>query len=56
MSALAALFLSGAMPMVVIDEPDTIRREPPPHGEIGMSPAEQGAFTPAIRIRGRGLV
>ena len=39
MSALAALFLSGAMPMVVIDEPDTIRREPPPHGEIGMSTA-----------------
>ena len=39
MSAIAALFLAGAMPMVVIDEPDTVRREPPPHGEIGMSTA-----------------
>ena len=39
MSALAALFLSGAMPMVVIDEADTVRREPPPHGQIGMSTA-----------------
>ena len=36
---LAPLFLANAMPMVVIDEPDTVRREPPPHGEIGMSTA-----------------
>lgn len=26
-------------PMVVIDEDDTVRREPPPHGAIGMSTA-----------------
>jgi mannose-6-phosphate isomerase-like protein (cupin superfamily) len=43
MSALAAaLLLAGtgaAPPMVVIDEADTVREEPPPHGEIGMSTA-----------------
>ncbi len=39
MSAFAALLLAGAMPMVVIDEDDMVRREPPPHGEIGMSTA-----------------
>lgn len=35
---LAALFLL-APPMAVIDEADTMRREPPPHGAIGMSTA-----------------
>lgn len=39
MSAIAALLLSAAPPMVVIDEADAVRREPPPHGEIGMSTA-----------------
>ncbi len=39
MSVIAGLFLAAAMPMVVIDEPDTVRREPPPHGAIGMSTA-----------------
>jgi mannose-6-phosphate isomerase-like protein (cupin superfamily) len=39
MNAIAALFLAAAPPMVVIDEADTIRREPPPHGQIGMSTA-----------------
>jgi len=44
MSALAALvfaplFLASAPPMAVIDEDDVVRREPPPHGEIGMSTA-----------------
>ena len=39
MSALAALLLAAAPAMVVIDEADTVRREPPPHGEIGMSTA-----------------
>ena len=43
MSALAAaLLLAGtgaAPPMVVIDEANTVREEPPPHGEIGMSTA-----------------
>ncbi len=28
-----------APPMVVIDQADTVRREPPPHGQIGMSTA-----------------
>jgi len=38
--ALAApLLLAAAPPMAVIDEQDTVRREPPPHGEIGMSTA-----------------
>jgi mannose-6-phosphate isomerase-like protein (cupin superfamily) len=36
---LAALLLAAAPAMVVIDEADTVRREPPPHGEIGMSTA-----------------
>jgi mannose-6-phosphate isomerase-like protein (cupin superfamily) len=39
MSALAALLLAAAPAMMVIDEADTVRREPPPHGEIGMSTA-----------------
>ena len=39
MSALAALLLAAAPAMVVIDEAETVRREPPPHGEIGMSTA-----------------
>ena len=33
------LLLAAAPPMVVIDEADVVRREPPPHGEIGMSTA-----------------
>ena len=33
------LLLAAAPPMAVIDEQDTARREPPPHGEIGMSTA-----------------
>ena len=37
MSALATLLLVAAPAMVVIDEAQTGRREPPPHGEIGMS-------------------
>jgi mannose-6-phosphate isomerase-like protein (cupin superfamily) len=36
---LAALLLAAAPAMVVIDETDTVRREPPPHGEIGLSTA-----------------
>jgi mannose-6-phosphate isomerase-like protein (cupin superfamily) len=40
MSLAAALFLlAAAPPMAVIDERDTIRREPTPHGKIGMSTA-----------------
>jgi mannose-6-phosphate isomerase-like protein (cupin superfamily) len=39
MSALAALLLAAAPGMVVIDEAQTVRREPPPHGEIGLSTA-----------------
>ena len=40
MSLAAALFiLAAAPPMVVIDERDTVKREPPPHGAIGMSTA-----------------
>ena len=39
MSALLALLLIAAPPMAVIDEADTIRREPPPRGAIGMSTA-----------------
>ena len=35
----APLLLAAAPPMAVIDEQDTVRREPPPHGEIGMSTA-----------------
>lgn len=31
--------LPAAPAMVVIDEDDTVRREPPPHGAIGMSTA-----------------
>ena len=29
----------AAPPMAIIDEADTVRREPPPHGSIGMSTA-----------------
>ena len=38
---LAPLLLANtpAPPMVVIDEVDTVREEPPPHGAIGMSTA-----------------
>lgn len=36
---LALLMMLHAPPMVVIDEPDTEVREPPPHGAIGMSTA-----------------
>lgn len=36
---LLALALQAAPPMVVVDERDTVRREPPPHGAIGMSTA-----------------
>ncbi len=40
MSALAALaLLAAAPPMAVIDEAATIKREPNPHGAIGMSTA-----------------
>lgn len=39
MSLLVALLLAAAPPMAVIDEADTVRREPPPHGAIGMSTA-----------------
>jgi mannose-6-phosphate isomerase-like protein (cupin superfamily) len=35
----ALLLLAAAPPMAVIDESETLRREPPPHGEIGMSSA-----------------
>lgn len=34
-----ALLLAAAPPMVVVDERKTVRDEPPPHGEIGMSTA-----------------
>ena len=34
-----ALLLAGAHPMAVIDEADTVVREAPPHGAIGMSTA-----------------
>jgi mannose-6-phosphate isomerase-like protein (cupin superfamily) len=39
MSGLLALLLLAAPPMAVVDEADTVRREPPPHGAIGMSTA-----------------
>jgi hypothetical protein len=39
MSALIGLLLAAAPPMVIIDELDTVKREPPPHGNIGMSTA-----------------
>ena len=38
MAPLVALLLAAA-PMVVVDEKDVMRDEPPPHGEIGMSTA-----------------
>jgi mannose-6-phosphate isomerase-like protein (cupin superfamily) len=37
--AAALLVLVAAPPMAVIDERDTMRREPTPHGKIGMSTA-----------------
>lgn len=40
MSAVVALMLAAAAPpMAVVDEADAMRREPPPHGSIGMSTA-----------------
>lgn len=39
MSAVLALLMAATPPMAVIDEADTVRREPPPHGAIGMSTA-----------------
>ena len=39
MSAVLALLMAAAPPMAVIDEADTVRREPTPHGAIGMSTA-----------------
>ncbi|TFI56885.1 cupin domain-containing protein [Sphingomonas parva] len=36
---IAAAMLGAAPPMVVIDERDVVRDEPPPHGAIGMSTA-----------------
>ncbi|MET0180301.1 MAG: cupin domain-containing protein [Novosphingobium sp.] len=37
--AAGLLLLAAAPPMAVIDERDTMRREPTPHGKIGMSTA-----------------
>ena len=37
--ATLAAAATAALPMVVIDERDVVRREPPPHGAIGMSTA-----------------
>lgn len=39
MTPLLPMIAALAMPMVVIDEPDTEVREAPPHGAIGMSTA-----------------
>src|SRR6476660_8930089 len=39
LSAAALFLLAAAPPMAVIDERDTMRREPTPHGKIGMSTA-----------------
>lgn len=39
MTPLVALLLAAAPPMVVVNEIDVMRDEPPPHGEIGMSTA-----------------
>jgi mannose-6-phosphate isomerase-like protein (cupin superfamily) len=44
MSVLLAILVTVAPPMAVppmavIDEADTVRREPPPHGAVGMSTA-----------------
>ncbi|TZG27332.1 cupin domain-containing protein [Sphingomonas montanisoli] len=39
MSPIIALFLAAAPPMVVVNEADVMRDEPPPHGQIGMSTA-----------------
>jgi mannose-6-phosphate isomerase-like protein (cupin superfamily) len=36
---IALLLLAAAPPMAVIDERDTLHREAPPHGAIGMSTA-----------------
>ena len=37
--AILAAAATAALPMVVINERDVVRREPPPHGAIGMSTA-----------------
>jgi mannose-6-phosphate isomerase-like protein (cupin superfamily) len=39
MSLLALTLLAAAPPMVVVDEREVMRREPVPHGAIGMSTA-----------------
>lgn len=39
MSLFLGLLLFGAPPMAIINEDDVMRREPPPHGAIGMSTA-----------------
>ena len=39
MSFIALLLAAVAPPMVVVDERSVTRREPPPHGAIGMSTA-----------------
>ena len=39
MSVLLALLLGAAPPMAIVDEDDVARREPTPHGSIGMSTA-----------------
>lgn len=39
MSLSALLLLAAAPPMVVVDEREVMRREPVPHGAIGMSTA-----------------
>ncbi len=39
MIAALAVLLATAPPMVVVDERDVMRREPVPHGEMGMSTA-----------------
>lgn len=39
MSVLALLLVAAGQPMAVIDEKAMLRREAPPHGEIGMSSA-----------------
>lgn len=37
--AILAAAATAALPMAVINERDVVRREPPPHGAIGMSTA-----------------
>ena len=38
-ATILSLLIASAQPMVVIDERNTVRQEPPPHGAIGMSTA-----------------